>query len=74
LTAGERERPVLRVATPDDRGAVDALMKASAAALFPAYYDQRQTAHRQSSAAGRAASKNHAASATACSNAPGSTR
>jgi GNAT superfamily N-acetyltransferase len=45
LTAhGDHAAPTLRVATPDDRGVVDALMKASAAALFPGYYDERQTA------------------------------
>jgi hypothetical protein len=31
--------PTLRVATPDDRIAVDALMKESAAAHFPRTYD-----------------------------------
>ncbi len=36
--------PTLRVATFDDREAVDALMKASIAALFPHFYDDRQTA------------------------------
>jgi GNAT superfamily N-acetyltransferase len=40
----ERARPVLRVATPDDAARVDALMKESAAALFPRYYDERQSA------------------------------
>jgi len=39
-----RTEAVLRVATPDDAPAIDALMKASAAALFPAYYDDRQVA------------------------------
>jgi GNAT superfamily N-acetyltransferase len=39
-----RPDPVLRVAAPDDRDAVDALMKESAAALFPRFYDERQTA------------------------------
>jgi GNAT superfamily N-acetyltransferase len=34
--------PVLRVATLDDETAVDALMKQSAAALFPRFYDERQ--------------------------------
>ncbi len=34
--------PVLRIATPDDAAAVDALMKASAAVLFPRFYDERQ--------------------------------
>jgi GNAT superfamily N-acetyltransferase len=36
--------PVLRVAVPSDAEAVDALMKASAAALFPRVYDERQSA------------------------------
>jgi GNAT superfamily N-acetyltransferase len=36
------DEPVLRVATLDDQAAVDALMKESAAALFPRFYDQRQ--------------------------------
>jgi GNAT superfamily N-acetyltransferase len=36
--------PVLRVATAADREAIDALMKASTAALFPAFYDEVQTA------------------------------
>src|SRR5262249_41335172 len=36
------EEPVLRVATIADEPAVDALMKASAAALFPRLYDGRQ--------------------------------
>jgi GNAT superfamily N-acetyltransferase len=38
------DQPVLRVATLDDADAIDALMKESAAALFPRYYDERQTA------------------------------
>jgi GNAT superfamily N-acetyltransferase len=38
------EEPVLRVATPADEAAVDALMKASAAVLFPRFYDARQSA------------------------------
>ena len=36
--------PVLRVATPEDADAVEALMKDSAAALFPRFYDERQSA------------------------------
>jgi GNAT superfamily N-acetyltransferase len=36
--------PSLRVATPADAERVEALMKASAAALFPLFYDERQTA------------------------------
>jgi GNAT superfamily N-acetyltransferase len=34
----------LRVATADDAGAIQALMQASIRALFPAFYDERQTA------------------------------
>jgi GNAT superfamily N-acetyltransferase len=37
--AMERAVPVLRIAMPDDRAAVDALMKESAAAHFPLTYD-----------------------------------
>jgi GNAT superfamily N-acetyltransferase len=33
-----------RLATRDDAAAIDALMKASIADLFPAFYDERQTA------------------------------
>jgi GNAT superfamily N-acetyltransferase len=36
--------PDLRVATMADRDPIDALMKASTAAIFPAFYDARQTA------------------------------
>jgi GNAT superfamily N-acetyltransferase len=36
--------PQLRTATAADRDAIDALMKASTQALFPAFYDDRQTA------------------------------
>jgi GNAT superfamily N-acetyltransferase len=36
--------PVLRVATPDDEAAVGTLMKESVAALFPRFYDERQSA------------------------------
>jgi rhodanese-related sulfurtransferase/GNAT superfamily N-acetyltransferase len=35
---------VLRVAGPADEAAIDVLLKESTAALFPAYYDERQTA------------------------------
>jgi GNAT superfamily N-acetyltransferase len=35
---------VLRIATPSDAPAIDALMKESAGALFPRYYDERRTA------------------------------
>lgn len=38
------DRPVLRLATPDDVAVVDALMKVSTRELFPAFYDERQTA------------------------------
>src|SRR5215208_8251122 len=40
----DRPEPVLRVATPADAQRVDALMKESAAGIFPGYYDERQTA------------------------------
>ena len=36
--------PSLRVATEADAPAIDALMKESTAAIFPAYYDEQQTA------------------------------
>ena len=36
--------PVLRTATVEDLDSIGALMRASVQALFPAYYDQRQTA------------------------------
>ena len=36
--------PALRVATPGDAAAIDALMKESGAALFPRFYDERQSA------------------------------
>jgi GNAT superfamily N-acetyltransferase len=36
--------PVLRLARPEEADAIDALMKASTANLFPAYYDEAQTA------------------------------
>src|SRR5262249_22958612 len=36
--------PLLRVATPADRDAVEALMKESAAAPFPRLYHERQSA------------------------------
>jgi GNAT superfamily N-acetyltransferase len=38
------DEPSLRLATTADADAVDALMKASAAALFPRVYDERQSA------------------------------
>ena len=40
----ERVEPPLRHATAGDRDAIDALMKASTRDLFPAFYDQQQTA------------------------------
>ena len=36
--------PVLRTATVEDLDSIGALMRASVLALFPAYYDERQTA------------------------------
>jgi len=36
--------PTIRIATPADASAAEALMKESTAALFPAFYDPRQTA------------------------------
>ena len=40
----EAVEPALRVATPTDQRAVEALMKDSAAELFPRFYDERQSA------------------------------
>jgi len=40
----ETSAPTLRLATTADRDAIDALMKASTRDLFPAFYDERQTA------------------------------
>ena len=40
----ERPDPTLRIATLEDEARVEALMKASAAALFPLFYDERQAA------------------------------
>jgi GNAT superfamily N-acetyltransferase len=40
----DESAPTLRVATPADAPAIDVLMKASTAAIFPAYYDAEQTA------------------------------
>ena len=39
----QKLEPVLRVATLADAAAVDTLMKESATALFPRYYDERQS-------------------------------
>jgi GNAT superfamily N-acetyltransferase len=36
--------PVLRVATPEDAAGIELLMKESGAAIFPRYYDERQSA------------------------------
>jgi GNAT superfamily N-acetyltransferase len=36
--------PTLRVASPDDAAALEPLMQASTAAIFPAFYDAAQTA------------------------------
>jgi GNAT superfamily N-acetyltransferase len=38
------ENPPLRIAMPADAEAIDSLMKASTRDLFPAFYDERQTA------------------------------
>jgi GNAT superfamily N-acetyltransferase len=38
------DQPMLRLARPAEADAIDALMKASTADLFPAYYDEAQTA------------------------------
>jgi GNAT superfamily N-acetyltransferase len=43
-TVSTRPNPTIRVATLADAPAMDALMKASTAAIFPAYYDATQTA------------------------------
>ena len=40
----ERDEPALRVATLDDEAALDALMRESAAVLFPRFYDEEQAA------------------------------
>ena len=40
----DRAEPVLRIATPDDAARVEALMKESTAAIFPRFYDDRQSA------------------------------
>jgi GNAT superfamily N-acetyltransferase len=40
----ERDEPQLRVATLDDEAALEALMRESAAVLFPRFYDERQAA------------------------------
>lgn len=43
-TPADRPEPTLRLATPADAPAIDALMKASIRALFPAFYSAQQTA------------------------------
>jgi GNAT superfamily N-acetyltransferase len=40
----EGSAPTLRLATPADASAAEALMKDSTAAIFPAFYDRQQTA------------------------------
>jgi len=40
----ERAEPLLRVATPEDEARVEALMKESAAAIFPRWYGEREAA------------------------------
>jgi GNAT superfamily N-acetyltransferase len=42
--AASNTPPRLRIANLDDVPAIDALMKASTEAIFPAFYDERQTA------------------------------
>jgi GNAT superfamily N-acetyltransferase len=42
--AADRPEPVMRLAVEADRQVIDALMKASTATLFPAFYDEVQTA------------------------------
>jgi GNAT superfamily N-acetyltransferase len=44
LAMARPEDPELRIATPGDAAALDALMKASTRDLFPAFYDVQQTA------------------------------
>jgi GNAT superfamily N-acetyltransferase len=39
----DRPEPELRIATPEDAPRVEALMKESAAAIFPRFYDERQS-------------------------------
>jgi GNAT superfamily N-acetyltransferase len=40
----DRPEPVLRIATPEDATHIEALMKDSARAIFPRFYDERQAA------------------------------
>ena len=44
MVMAERPAPQMRIATPTDAAAIDALMKASTRELFPAYYTPEQTA------------------------------
>ena len=44
MVTAERPAPQMRIATPTDAAAIDALMKASTRELFPAYYTAEQTA------------------------------
>ena len=44
LPAVSPDQPILRLADLDDVDAIDALMKASIAAIFPRFYDEAQTA------------------------------
>ena len=44
MVTAERPAPRMRIATPTDAPAIDALMKASTRELFPAYYTAEQTA------------------------------
>jgi GNAT superfamily N-acetyltransferase len=44
MTASPERGAELRVASPEDAPAIDALMKSSIRELFPAFYDARQTA------------------------------
>ena len=39
----DRPEPELRIATPEDAPHVEALMRESAAAIFPRFYDERQS-------------------------------
>ena len=39
----DRPEPVLRIATPEDAPLVEALMKESAAVIFPRFYDEQQS-------------------------------
>ena len=44
MVMAERPAAQMRIATPTDAAAIDALMKASTRELFPAYYTAEQTA------------------------------